>query len=179
MELAQLVANRVEDASRPLHEEVVGLKLLLARVGVSLEPTTSGEKEFAPVQVSFPLDSVEMKSSVVEITPELHELSGDSSLVSKLLELSGDVVMPPSIEEVRFDPHEILAAPSPPSWAPCFEKDGVVVALSRESDMHVVPFGVGVAKSRLLAAVTGAVVAREVYDFLAALVVAYPGSIVG
>jgi hypothetical protein len=39
MELAQLVAIHVEEVSRPLREEVASLKLLLARVGVSLEPT--------------------------------------------------------------------------------------------------------------------------------------------
>jgi hypothetical protein len=38
MELLQLVDVRVEEASRHLREEVVALKLLLARFGVSLEP---------------------------------------------------------------------------------------------------------------------------------------------
>jgi hypothetical protein len=39
MELLQLVDVHVEVASRPLHEEVATLKLSLARVGDSLEPT--------------------------------------------------------------------------------------------------------------------------------------------
>jgi hypothetical protein len=37
MELSQLVADRIEEASRPLREEVASLKLLLARAGDSLE----------------------------------------------------------------------------------------------------------------------------------------------
>jgi hypothetical protein len=67
LELAQLVANRVEEASRPLREEVASLKLLLARVGVPLEPTevcSSGGQDLAIVQTSLPLSSVEQKSSV-------------------------------------------------------------------------------------------------------------------
>jgi hypothetical protein len=69
MELIQLVATRVEEATRPLREEVASLKLLLAHVGDSLEPTeacSSGGHELATVQVSLALGSVEEKSSVVE-----------------------------------------------------------------------------------------------------------------
>jgi hypothetical protein len=142
-----LVANRVEEASRPLREEVASLKLLLTQVGVSLEPMeacSSGGQELAIVEAPFPLSSAEQKSSVVKITPELHELCGDSSVVPELLKLGGGKVMPPSIDEVR----------------------------------HVVPFGVGVAKSSLLATVPGGVVAREVCDFLATLAATYPGSAV-
>jgi hypothetical protein len=62
MELLQLVDVRVEEASRPLREEVAALKLLLARVGDSLE----GGLGLTPMQASFPLDSSEQKSSVVE-----------------------------------------------------------------------------------------------------------------
>jgi hypothetical protein len=39
MEILQLVDVRVEEASRPLREEVATLKPLLARVGDSLGPT--------------------------------------------------------------------------------------------------------------------------------------------
>ena len=69
MELAQLVANRVEEASRPLREEVASLKLLLARVVDALEPAeacSSGGQELPAVHASFPLGSAEQKSSVVE-----------------------------------------------------------------------------------------------------------------
>jgi hypothetical protein len=104
LELAQLVANRVEEASRPLREEVASFKLLLARVGVSLESTeacSSGGQDLAIMQASFPLSSAEQKSSVVEVTPELHELCVDSSVVPELLKLGNDEVMPPSVEEVK------------------------------------------------------------------------------
>jgi hypothetical protein len=182
MELFQFVANRIEEVSRPLREEVASLKLLLARVGVSLEPTetcSSGTQEL--VATSFPLGSAEPKSSVVEITLELYELCEYSFVVTRLQELSGCVVMPPFVEEARFDSHEISVMTSPSSLTFGFEKSGVVddvVPLMRESNMNVVPIGDGVAKSGLLATVPGAVVAREVCDFLATLVVAYPGSAV-
>jgi hypothetical protein len=67
-QLLQLVDARVEEASRPLREEVTALKLLLARAGDSLEPTeacTSDVLGIALVQASLPLDSTE-QSSVVE-----------------------------------------------------------------------------------------------------------------
>ncbi|KAK1617757.1 hypothetical protein QYE76_023274 [Lolium multiflorum] len=118
MELAQLVANLVEEASRPLHEEVASLKLMLARVGVSLEPPeacSSDGQEIATVQALFPLGSAGLNSSVVEITQDLHEVCGDSSVVLELLELIGGVAMPPSIDEVRSDSHEISAVTSSPS----------------------------------------------------------------
>ncbi|KAK1617775.1 hypothetical protein QYE76_023292 [Lolium multiflorum] len=118
MELAQLVANLVEEASRPLREEVASLKLMLARVGVSLEPPeacSSDGQEIATVQALFPLGSAGLNSSVVEITQDLHEVCGDSSVVLELLELSGGVAMPPSIDEVRSDSHEISAVTSSPS----------------------------------------------------------------
>jgi precorrin-6B methylase 1 len=56
MECSQLVVNRVEDASRPLREEVASLNLLLARIGMSLEPMevcSSGGKKLATVQASL------------------------------------------------------------------------------------------------------------------------------
>jgi hypothetical protein len=69
MELLQLVDVRVEEASRPLREEVATLKLLLARVGDSLETPkacTSSGLELAPAHASSPLDSIEQKSSVAK-----------------------------------------------------------------------------------------------------------------
>jgi hypothetical protein len=51
MELHQLVDVHVEEACRPLRKEVATLKLLLARVGDSLDPTeacTSGGPGLAP-----------------------------------------------------------------------------------------------------------------------------------
>ena len=99
-----MVANRVEEASRPLREEVASLKLLLASVGVPLEPTeacSSGGKDLAIVLTSLPLSSAEQKSSMVEITPELHESCVDSSVVPELLKLGGGEVVPPSVVEVR------------------------------------------------------------------------------
>jgi hypothetical protein len=69
MEVDQLVANRVEEAARPLRDEVTSLKLLLARAGASLEPTeacSSGGQELGTVHASFPLGSADQKSSVVE-----------------------------------------------------------------------------------------------------------------
>jgi hypothetical protein len=66
---------------------------------------------------------------------------------------------------------------SPLSRSLGFEKSGVVdtaASFSPESGWHVVQFGGEVAKSGLLAEVPGALVAREVCDFLATLAVAYP-----
>jgi hypothetical protein len=95
-------------------------------------------------------------------------------VVPELLVLSGGVAMPPFVEEVRPVSHEISAVTSPLSQELGFDKIGVVVdadaPLSPEFDKHVVPFGGEVAKSG------SDVVAREVCDFLATLVAAYPGS---
>jgi hypothetical protein len=184
MELAQYVANRVEEASHPLREEVASLKLMLARVGVSLEPPeacSSDGKEIATVQALLPLGSAGLNSSVVEITQELHEVCGDSSVVLELLELSGGVAMRPSVEEVRSDSHEISVVTSSQSQLLGFDKSGVVdddVPPSPEFERHVFPFGDEVAKSGLLETVQGALIAREVCDFRATLVAAYPGSTV-
>jgi hypothetical protein len=69
MELLQLVDVYVEEASRPLREEVATLKLLLTRVGDSLEPSkacTPGGSGLAPAQASLKHDSTEHKFFVVE-----------------------------------------------------------------------------------------------------------------
>jgi hypothetical protein len=55
---------------------------------------------------------------------------------------------------------------------------GEVMPTSVEEVRHVVPIGVEVAKSRLLATLPGGVVAREVWDFLATFPATYPGSVV-
>jgi hypothetical protein len=62
IELLQLVDICVKEATRPLREEVEALKLLLARVGDSLE----GGLGLTPMQASFLLDSSKQKSSLVE-----------------------------------------------------------------------------------------------------------------
>jgi hypothetical protein len=69
LELLQLVDVRVEEASRPLREELATLKLLLARAGDSSDPAkacTSGGPKLAHGHALFPHDSTEQKSSVVE-----------------------------------------------------------------------------------------------------------------
>jgi hypothetical protein len=69
MELLQLVDVHVKEASRPLHEEVAMLKLLLARIGVPLELTESCTfvgLGLVSAKALFPFDSIEQKSSVVE-----------------------------------------------------------------------------------------------------------------
>jgi hypothetical protein len=67
MELLQLVDICVEEAPRPLREEVARLKMLLARVGDSLELIGACTSDgLAPKQASFLLDSTMQKSSLVE-----------------------------------------------------------------------------------------------------------------
>jgi hypothetical protein len=128
---------------------VARLKLLLARIGVSLEPTeacSSGGQELATMQDSVPLDSAMQKSFVVDeehlyssfsprgspcqspqlvvpapsmskgidgildpmlqITPELHELCEDSSVVLPLVLGSLKALA-------------VAMTPSPPQSEPC------------------------------------------------------------
>jgi hypothetical protein len=69
MELLQLIKVCVEEASRPLYEEVAALKLLLERVGDSLESSegfTHGGLGPVSAQASIPHDFTEQKSYVVE-----------------------------------------------------------------------------------------------------------------
>jgi hypothetical protein len=103
-------------------------------------------------------------------------------IMPELLELCGGVLSPPSVEEVRPNSHESLDVVSPPCQAVAFEKCGAgdaAVSLSSESGSQVVSIGDGVAMSGPLRTVPGAVVAREVCDFLATLSVAFPGSAIG
>jgi hypothetical protein len=94
--------------------------------------------------------------------------------------LCGGVVTPPPVEEVRSGSHELSDPASSPCQAPekCAAVD-VAVSPSPGSGRQVVLIGDGIAKSGLLPTVDGAVVAREVCDFLATLAVAYPRSAVG
>jgi hypothetical protein len=61
MELLQLVEVCVQEASLPLCEEVATLKLLLARIGDSLESILH-----VLAKASIPYESTDQKSSVVE-----------------------------------------------------------------------------------------------------------------
>jgi hypothetical protein len=82
---------------------------------------------------------------VMHITLELHELSGDSSVVPELTELEGNVVMPRSIKKVRSDSHEILVAQALGFVCRCCS-----LSLSPEFNRHVVHFGDGVVNPGLL-----------------------------
>jgi hypothetical protein len=165
MELLQLVANHIEEVSRPLRDEEVALKLLLARIGDSLgssEACTSRGLGLTPSLASFLLDSTEQKSSVVEeehlygcfsphgslrpslqpdvsaaseseeiimaqvpqITPELHELHVESS-----------VMLP--MEVGSFEALAMATVTSPlqskPCQLPAFADNGGVLAASSEA----------------------------------------------
>jgi hypothetical protein len=96
-------------------------------------------------------------------------------VMPELQKLCGDAVMPPCAKEVRSDLHEISVVASPSSQALDSEKSDVIDAAV---DMLVAPFGDGDAMSGSLSTVPGAIVAREVSDFLATLASAYPGSTV-
>jgi hypothetical protein len=81
-------------------------------------------------------------------------MSSMAEITSKLHELCGDSSVVPKLLELG----------------------GGEVMTPVEEVRHVVPIGVGVAKSDLLATVPGGVVAREVCDFLVILVATYPES---
>jgi hypothetical protein len=69
MELLQLVDVCVEEASRPLREELATLKLMLARAGDSSElakACTFSGPQLAPSQASLPHDCTEQKSLVID-----------------------------------------------------------------------------------------------------------------
>jgi hypothetical protein len=125
MELSQLVANRVEEALRPLRDEVESLKLLLAHDGVSLEPieaSSSGGLELATAHVSFPLGSAEMKSSLVEeehlyscFSPRVSPCQSPQHVVSVASESEGIVeILAPVLQitperlVLRGDSHAVL-----------------------------------------------------------------------
>jgi hypothetical protein len=159
MELLQLVDVRVEEASRPLREEVVALKLLLARVGGSLEPAEACPFDglgLAKAHASVALGSSEQMSSVIK---EEH--------------LYG-----------CFSPHGPSSLPNE-SAAP--EHGGMDMVVTRALDLELSADvdatvllspetnGRLVAKSGVLTPVHGAFVAKEICVFLATLGAAYPG----
>jgi hypothetical protein len=134
MQLLQLVDARVEEASRPLRDEVAALKLLLARVGVSLEPTgacTYGDTGLALAQASLPLDSTEQKSFVVEedhlhgcfsprgnpcMSPQpVSECDGMGEILDPLLQITTE------LNELCGEPSVVVVSttPSPPPSEPC------------------------------------------------------------
>jgi hypothetical protein len=140
---------------------VARLKLLLAPVGVSLEQMEAcsyGGQELATMQASPPLGFAEQMSSAVE---EKHLYSCFSPCGS--LDQSSQTLVSATYENERID--GILAPILQITLGVGFEKSSVVddaVSLSHLS--LEVPIG---------ATVSGAVVAREVCDFLASLVAAY------
>ena len=184
-------ADLLQEAVRPLHEDAASLHGWLLAIGGFLEQAeavlgTLSRAPSDPVVLPvvgkvgvceaghFGCFSPRAKATAAVMAPIMQ-------IMPELLELCGGVVMSPSAEEVRSDSHEILAVACPPSQVLGFEKSGVVdaaVSLSPESGRQVVLMGDGAAKSGLLATVPGAVVAREVCDFLSTMAVAYPGSAV-
>jgi hypothetical protein len=143
MELLQLVNVHVEEASRPLREEVANLKLLLAHVAGSLEhtPGESVEQEsyvveeecsfgcFSPharpctgphcdVPVAYESeDTDEIMTPVMEIMPELQELCGKPSPSMSMVELG-------SLESVAV----AMTSLPPASAEPNFVDTGGVLA---------------------------------------------------
>ena len=181
-------ADFLQEAICPLHEVVDSLHSWLLALGGFLERAEAALARLSLASAD-PLvlpDAGEVGASRVGLgcfSPRARATSAVSApvmhIMPELLESCGDVVMPPSVNEARSDSHEISTLASPPCQALGFERSGVVdaaISLSPESGRHVVPIGDGVAKSGLLAAVPGAVVAREVCGFLANLAAAYPGS---
>ena len=149
MEFLQLVAVRIEEVARPLREEVATLKLLLAHVGVSLEPAKSCASRGLELAPASPLDSIEQKSSVVEVehlygcffprgspspSPQL-----DTSVASEsegivgtmaLQELCGDppVVLP--VELVSFEALAVATTTSPSQSESCQSHGGALAPSS-------------------------------------------------
>jgi hypothetical protein len=162
MELLQLVDVCVEEACRPLREEVATLKLLLARVGDSLERTkacTSGGPGLLPAQASFPHDSIEQKSSMDKedhlygcislrgsscLSPQPVELPTSKregvdgvlapvlKITPELHELCEEFSVELPLELGSFETLAVAPAPSPPQ-KPTSEVNGKVVAHSSEA----------------------------------------------
>jgi hypothetical protein len=89
MELIQLVDVRVEEACRPLCEEVATLKLLLAHVGDSMEPTEACTYGcFTPranvCTLPLPATSMSEVAKDVALDLELHGIHGESSVVLQM-----------------------------------------------------------------------------------------------
>jgi hypothetical protein len=89
MELLQLVDVRVEEASSPLREEVAALKLMLARVGDSLEPIEACTYGCFSPRASLSTSSLhaasieasEVAAPDLQIMPVLQGLHGESSVM--------------------------------------------------------------------------------------------------
>jgi hypothetical protein len=148
---------RVEEASRPLREEVAALKLLFPRVGDSFEPIEACPFDglgIAKAQAS--VDSSEQKSSVVE-EEHLYGCFSPRS-PSPRLDVSA------ASEREGMD----LIMAKTPDVGKSVDAD-TTVSLSPESGRHVV------AESGVLTHVPRAFVAREICVFLATLAAAYPG----
>jgi hypothetical protein len=153
MELLQLGNVRVEEASRPLCEKVASIKLLLAHVGVSLEPTQARIADglgVTPVQASCPLDSSEQKSSMVEeghlhgcfsphgslcppLQPDMWVASeskgmdgalAPGQITQELNELCGEPPMMPPLESGSFK--AVVMTTSPPQLPISLDSGGVL-----------------------------------------------------
>ncbi|KAM0841131.1 hypothetical protein ACQ4PT_059220 [Festuca glaucescens] len=183
-------AELLRDAVRPLREAVDSLHDWMLAIGGFLERAEAvlGRLSRTPADplVLPVVDKVDACGAGLHgcFSPRARASSAITApvmqIMPELLELCGGVLTPPSVEEVRSGSHEFSDVVSPPCLG--FEKCGVVdaaVSISPESDKQVVTIGDEVAKSGLLPTVSGAVVAREVCDFLANLALAYPGSAVG
>jgi hypothetical protein len=113
MELLQLIKVCVEEASRPLYEEVAALKLLLERVGDSLESSegfTHGGLGPISAQASIPHDFTEQKSYVVE---EAHIYGCFSPCGSPCLSSRLDVLASNKCEGMDGILAPVLHAPEP------------------------------------------------------------------
>uniref|UniRef100_A0ACD5YJ52 Uncharacterized protein n=1 Tax=Avena sativa TaxID=4498 RepID=A0ACD5YJ52_AVESA len=165
MELLQLVDVRIEDVCRPLREEVAALKLLVRGAG-SLEPMEACPSDglvHAEAQDSTVLDSSEKKWFVVEEEQLYSCFSPRGPLSQPVVSAASECEGMGLIMAEELD----------------FEESGDVdaaVPLSPESGRLMVSTGDGAAKSGVVTPVPGVVVAREICDFLATLVAAYPGT---
>ncbi|KAK1662151.1 hypothetical protein QYE76_050310 [Lolium multiflorum] len=183
-------AEFFQEAVRPLQEAIVSLHGWMLAIGGFLERAEAvlGRLSQTPVDPLVPPNVGKVGTSGEGLhgcfSPRATVCSAIKApvmqIMPELLELCGGVVTPPPVEEVRLGSHRLSDPASPPCQAPekCVAVD-VAVSPSPESGRQVVLIGDGVAKSGLLPIVDGAVVAREVCDFLATLAVAYPRSAVG
>lgn len=178
-------AALMQEAVRPLLEVVDSLHGWMLALGGFLE-----RAEVALGRLSRTLDDPLVLSDVGKagasgagfygcFSPRVGACSAVTAPVMQVLpelqKLCDVVVMPPCAKEAKNDLHEILVVASPLSQALGSEKSDVVEAAV---DRLAAPFGDGVAMSGLLPTAPGAIVAREVCDFLATLATAYPGSAV-
>jgi hypothetical protein len=177
MELLQLVDVRVEEASRPLREEVAALKLMLARVGDSLEPTEACTYGcFSPraslSTSSLPAASIEASKVAaldLQIMPVLQGLHGESS-----------VMLP--MELVSLEALVVATTPSPLPSEPCQPPDHVdsggldaSVTLSSVAIGHMVSLSDEIVDAGVLAPNSEALFAKELSDLFVSLEAASPG----